>query len=116
MDEDFIFQVTEEELAQFPEEEGKEKEQEERSKSPVELAQKKEGEENTLQKEKVNIPSLLDLKLPRLYATSRNGQCSRQDQKQDSRSWTGRRRQCRQYSSGRRMRRRCGQHSIHRIR
>ena len=56
MDEDFIFQVTEEELAQFPEEEGIEKEQKERSKSPVEPAQKKEGEENTLQKEKVNIP------------------------------------------------------------
>ena len=94
MDEDFIFQVTEEELAQFPEEEGIEKEQKERSKSPVEPVQK-EGEENTLQKEKVNIPSLLDLELPRLYATSRNGQCSGQDQKQDSRSWTGRRRQCR---------------------
>ena len=42
MDEDFIFQVTEEELAQFPEEEGIEKEQKERSKSPVEPAQKKE--------------------------------------------------------------------------
>ena len=77
MDEDFIFQVTEEELAEFPEEEGIEKEQKERSKSPVEPAQKKEEEENTLQKEKVNIPSLLDLKLPRLYATSRNGQCSK---------------------------------------
>ena len=74
MDEDFIFQVTEEELAQFPEEE----EQEERSKSPIDPVQKKEEEENTLQKEKVNIPSLLDLKLPRLYATSRNGHCSRQ--------------------------------------
>ena len=94
MDEDFIFQVTEEELAQFPEEEGIEKEQKERSKSPIEPVQKV-GEETTLQKEKVNIPSLLDLKLPRLYATSRNGQCSRQDQKQDSRSWTRRRRQCR---------------------
>ena len=41
MDEDFIFQVTEEELAQFPEEEGIEKEQKERSKSPVELARRK---------------------------------------------------------------------------
>ena len=95
MDEDFIFQVTEEELAQFPEEEEEiEKEQKEGSKSPIEPVQKV-GEETTLQKDKVNIPSLLDLKLPRLYATSRNGQCSRQDQKQDSRSWTGRRRQCR---------------------
>ena len=66
MDEDFIFQVTEEELAQFPEEEGIEKEQKEGSKSPIEPVQKV-GEETTLQKEKVNIPSLLDLKLPRLY-------------------------------------------------
>ena len=94
MDEDFIFQVTEEELAQFPEEEGIEKEQKEGSKSPIEPVQKV-GEETTLQKEKANIPPLLDLKLPRLYATSRNGKCSGQDQKQDSRSWTGKRRQCR---------------------
>ena len=70
MDEDFIFQVTEEELAQFPEEEGIEKEQKEGSKSPIEPVQKV-GEETTLQKEKANIPSLLDLRLPRLYATSR---------------------------------------------
>ena len=94
MDEDFIFQVTEEELAEFPEEEGIEKEQKEGSKSPIKPVQKV-GEETILQKEKVNIPSLLDLRLPRLYATSRNGQCIRQDQKQDSRSWTGKRRQCR---------------------
>ena len=52
MDEDFIFQVTEEETSRIPEEEGIEKEQKERSKSPVEPAQKKEEEENTLQKGK----------------------------------------------------------------
>ena len=54
MDEDFIFQVTEEVLAQFPEEEGIEKEQKEGNKSPIETVQKV-GEETTLQKEKVNI-------------------------------------------------------------
>ena len=34
MDEDFIFQVTEEELAQFPEEEGIEKEQKRKEQKP----------------------------------------------------------------------------------
>ena len=55
MDEDFIFQVTEEELAQFPEEEEIEKEQKEGSKSPIEPVQKV-GEETTLQKGKSKYP------------------------------------------------------------
>ena len=78
MDEEFIFQVTEEELAQFPEEGSQsEKEQnpqdhhqglESRDKIIQESTEKQDKENN-----KVKIPSLLDLKLPKLYAASRNG-------------------------------------------
>ena len=55
MDEDFIFQVTEEDLAQFPEEEGIEKEQKEGSKSPIEPVQKV-GEENYCAEGKSKYP------------------------------------------------------------
>ena len=78
MDEEFIFQVTEEELAQFPEE-GNQSEEEQ---NQQEYTQGLEIEDKAIQKStekqykennKVKIPSLLDLKLPRLYAASRNG-------------------------------------------
>ena len=75
MDDKFIFQVTEEELAQFPEERGNQPDQEQniqrsepRKETPQEII---EGQNKG--NSKVNIPSLLDLKLPRLYAASRNG-------------------------------------------
>ena len=82
MDEEFIFQVTEEELAQFPEE-GNQTEEEQ---NPQENKQGSEPREEIPQEStekqdkgnsKVNIPSLLNLKLPKLYAASRNGKCSR---------------------------------------
>ena len=80
MYEEFIFQATEEELAEFPEQEGTEKQEEESCKGSKDASQK--------EVEKVNIPSLLDLKLPRLYATCRNGPYSRQDQSQSrGRRW-----------------------------
>ena len=78
MDEEFIFQVTEEELAQFPEEGNQYQEEQ----SPQEHPQGLESKDKIIQKStekqdkgnsKVNIPSLLDLKLPKLYAASRNG-------------------------------------------
>ena len=78
MDEEFIFQVTEEELAQFPEE-GNQPEEEQ---SPLEHQQELESKEKVIQEttekedkenNKVKIPSLLDLKLPKLYTASRNG-------------------------------------------
>ena len=59
MDEEFKFQATEEELAEFPEQGGTEKQEEESCKGSKDTSQK--------EVEKVNIPSLLDLKLPRLY-------------------------------------------------
>ena len=75
MDEEFIVQVTEEELAQFPEEEGNQTNQEQniqgsevRKEAPQERIEGQNKENST-----VNIPSLLDLKLPRLYAASRHG-------------------------------------------
>ena len=75
MDEEFIFQVAEEELAQFPEEEGNQTEEEysiQESKPRKEIPQEiTEGHNKG--NSKVNIPSLLDLKLPKLYAASRNG-------------------------------------------
>ena len=76
MDEEFIFQVTEEELAQFPEEGDQSQEEQ----SPLEHQQELELKEKVTQlptekqeDNKVKIPSLLNLKLPRLYAASRNG-------------------------------------------
>ena len=78
MDEEFIFQVTEEELAQFPEEGDQSQEEQ----SPLEHQQELESKEKVIQEttekedkenNKVKIPSLLDLKLPKLYAASRNG-------------------------------------------
>ena len=79
MDEEFIFQVTEEELVQFPEEEGNQTEEEQSiqgSKPRKEIPQETtEGQNKGISK--VNIPSLLDIKLPKLYAASRNGKCSR---------------------------------------
>ena len=78
MDEEFIFQVTEEELAQFPEEgnQSQEKQNQQESKQGLEIKDKTIQESTETQgKEdnKVKIPSLFDLKLPRLYAASRNG-------------------------------------------
>ena len=75
MDENFIFQVTEEELAQFPEEEKNQTEEEQSSQASK---PGKETPQETIKGQnkgnrKVNIPSLLDLKLPKLYAASRNG-------------------------------------------
>ena len=70
MDEEFIFQVTEEELAQFPEEGDQSEEEykqglEIKDKATQESTEKQDKEDN-----KVKIPSLLDLKLPKLYAAS----------------------------------------------
>ena len=78
MDEEFIFQVTEEELAQLPEI-GSQSEEEQ---NQLEYKQGLEIEDKAIQEStekqykennKVKIPLLLDLKLPRLYAASRNG-------------------------------------------
>ena len=75
MDEKFIFQVTEEELAQFPEEGNQSQEDQ----SPLEHQQGLEIKDKAIQeptekqdkeKNKVKITSLLDLKLPKLYAAS----------------------------------------------
>ena len=75
MDEEFIFQVTEEELAQFREEgtqsEGEQNQQE--SKQGLEIEDKASQESTEKQDKEVKINSLLDLKLPKLYAASRNG-------------------------------------------
>ena len=71
----FIFQVTEEELAQFPEE-GNQSEEEQKQpeyKQGLEIKDKASQESTEKQDKEVKIPSLLDLKLPRLYAASRNG-------------------------------------------
>ena len=75
MDDEFIFKVTEEELAQFPEEEGNQPDQEQniqRPESRKEIPQEIIVGQNK-GNNKVNIPSLLDIKLPKLYAASRNG-------------------------------------------
>ena len=95
MDEEFIFQVTEEELAQFPEEENNPTQEEQilqESKQPPKTRKEtpqepigKQDKENS----KVNIPSLLDLKLPKLYAASRNGRWNKGTSAQK------RRRECR---------------------
>ena len=87
MDEEFIFQVTEEELAQFPEE-GNQTEEEQnpqgdkQGSEPREEKPKKPTEKQDKGNSKVNIPSLLNLKLPKLYAASRNGKCSRWNKRQ----------------------------------
>ena len=78
MDEEFIFQVTEEELAQFPEEgnQSQEEQNQQESKQGLEIRDKaiqESTEKQDKEDNKVKIPSLLDLKLPRLYAASRNG-------------------------------------------
>ena len=78
MDEEFIFQVTEEELAQFPEEGNQSQEEKNQPESKQELEAKDKAIQESIEKQdkqdnKVKIPSLLDLKLPRLYAASRNG-------------------------------------------
>ena len=78
MDEEFIFQVTEEELAQFPEEgnQSQEEQNQQESKQGLEIKDKTIQESTETQgkeDKKEKIPSLLDLKLPRLYAASRNG-------------------------------------------
>ena len=78
MDEEFIFQVTEEELAQFPEEGNQSEEEKNQQEHQQELDTKDKAIQESTEKQdkedsKVKIPSLLDLKLPRLYAASRNG-------------------------------------------
>ena len=78
MDGEFIFQVTEEELAQFPEGGIQSEEEQNQQKNTQGLEVKDKAiQESTRKQErednKVKIPSLLDLKLPRLYAASRNG-------------------------------------------
>ena len=78
MDEEFIFQVTEEELAQFPEEEIQSEEEQNQQENTQGLEVKDKAIQESTRKQKrednkVKIPSLLDLKLPRLYAASRNG-------------------------------------------
>ena len=75
MDEEFIFQVTEEELAQFPEEgnQSEEEQNQQEYKQGLEIKDKASQESTEKQDKEVKIPSLLDLKLPRLYAASRNG-------------------------------------------
>ena len=88
MDEEFIFQVTEEELSYFPEEQITENTEaiEQGDKNKEELIKEQSLPdtipENTPIQNKVNIPALLDLKLPRLYAASRNGKHSRQNKEQ----------------------------------
>ena len=78
MEEEFIFQVTEEELAQFPEEGDQSEEEQNQQEYKQELEVKDKAIQESIGKQerednKVKIPSLLDLKLPRLYAASRNG-------------------------------------------
>ena len=78
MDEEFIFQVTEEELAQFPEEgnQSEEEQNQQEYKQGLEIEDKaiqETTEKQDKEDKKVKIPSLLDLKLPKLYAASRNG-------------------------------------------
>ena len=78
MDEEFIFQVTEEELAQFPEEgnQSEEEQNQQEYKQGLEIEDKaiqESTEKQYKENNQVKIPSLLDLKLPRLYAASRNG-------------------------------------------
>ena len=75
MDEEFIFQVTEEELAQFPEEGNQSEEEQNQQEYKQGLGIKDKASQESTEKpdKEVKIPSLLDLKLPRLYAASRNG-------------------------------------------
>ena len=83
MDEKFIFQVTEEELAQFPEGEHSQSEEEQSLQENIQgFISRKEASQIAIESQnkennKVKIPSLLELKLPKLYAASRNGKCSR---------------------------------------
>ena len=76
--EEFIFQVTEEELAQFPEEGNQSQEEQNKQEYKQGLEIKDKAIQESTEKQdkdnnKVKIPSLLDLKLPKLYAASRNG-------------------------------------------
>ena len=78
MDEEFVFQVTEEELAQFPEEGNQSQEEQGPQEHPKGLESKDQILQESTEKQerennKLKIPSLLDLKLPKLYAASRNG-------------------------------------------
>ena len=94
MDGEFIFQVTEEELAQFPEE-GNQSEEEQKQpeyKQGLEIKDKASQESTEKQDKEVKIPSLLDLKLPRLYAASRNGRWNKGPGAEKKRRSTSRRR------------------------
>ena len=97
MDEEFIFQVTEEELAQFPEE-GNQSEEEQKQpeyKQGLEIKDKASQESTEKQDKEVKIPSLLDLKLPRLYAASRNGRWNKGPSTEKKRGrGSSRRREC----------------------
>ena len=100
MDEEFIFQVTEEELAQFPEEGNQSQEEQ----SPLEHQQELEIKDKAIQEStekqdkednKVKIPSLLDIKLPKLYDASRNGRWNKgPSAEKKRRRGSSRRRRC----------------------
>ena len=89
MDEEFIFQVTEEELAQFPEE-GNQTEEEQNPQENIQGSEPREElsqastEKQDKENSKVNIPSLLSLNLPKIYTASRNGKCSKWNKSQSA--------------------------------
>ena len=78
MDEEFILQVSEVDLAEFPEpyEEIPEVEFTEYTSAEGKSTFKENTGNNTSHKNRTEIPCLLDLKLPKLYAARRNG-CKR---------------------------------------
>ena len=97
MDEEFIFQVTEEELAQFPEEgnQSEEEQNQQEYKQGLEIEDKTSQESTEKQDKEVKIPSLLDIKLPRLYAASRNGRSNKGSSAEKKRGrGSSRRREC----------------------
>ena len=80
MDEEFIFQVTEEELTQFPDEKDRQnKEEGQQETQPENIQQREPPQQRTrlpiLNNNKVKITSLLDLDLPR------NVKCGRQNKR-----------------------------------
>ena len=85
MEEEFTIYVSEEELAEFPEQETSPNNTLQEEKSPVQTGEKKGEEEipsdkSLEKKDKPKIPSLLDLKIPKVYATRRNGNTWRRNQ------------------------------------
>ena len=97
MDEEFIFQVNEEELAQFPEEgnQSEEEQNQQEHQQELEIKDKASQESTEKQDKEVKIPSLLDLKLPRLYAASTNGRWDKgSSAEKKRRRGSSRRREC----------------------